>query len=923
MPDFQYLDFDLDINRVGDAYHVEVTHSPAGAASGDFALPFSELELENFLLKLGGARQSVRRIESSQMDVAKQFGGRLYDTVFTKGVGDCLTRSLTFAQDHNEGLRVRLHLDGAPTLAALPWEFLYNSSGNSFLTLSADTPIVRYLDIQETLDPLPVTPPLRILAMIANAPDYPQLAVEQEWQNLQKALADPIRRGAVQLERLEIASLAALQSKLQTNQYHILHFVSHGSFDEHAQDGELVLQDPTGRGKRVSAQTLGYLLHDQKSLRLVVLNACEGARSSPTDPFGGVAQTLVQQGIPAVIAMQFEISDGAAALFAGAFYQAIASGYPVDAALAEARKSMMTDDTQEWGTPVLFLRAPDGKIFDIHGGAVAPPPPLLPSGLNIPPQLLDLARKPITWLATLGILTLLLWLFVFRPAPGVVPPPTITPTLVPSPVATLVPTPDVELGQIDTASQVIPGPVEDTYIPIGKRDEFKSDENHLFVVVEMKRLPQNVHLDLQLSQIGGFERIFPGNSRNRDVSGVTDAWWYFDLVPREICAIPGAICPGTFHADILVNNASVNKEAVFSILPPATIATVIVPSETPTAPTVPTTTPSPSATSTPTPSPTVTFTPTATQTDAIVCAPVLLFVHDDTVPDRTVIDPGATFIKTWQIRNAGNCAWDSGYTLNVADSGGMGGDRSVFLPALPIQGTGRVSVSLNAPTTPGVHRETWIPHTAQNIAFGKAIWVEIVVSPTPTPTLTATATSTETVTPTATETPLVTNTPTPLFTPTLLANAPSIVTHFVIPEEQLTPALYTTDPAFFSGDPAQTREFFRVTHIAYGDLGDGTHAYDIRVTVKNPSLSPLRLQVDRKFFSLEDNLGRTANLLYFCCATDETFLDPGQEREIQLVFASRPEWGGKGGESQSNFRVQGFLPVVNASWHVPLPVAAE
>ena len=43
------------------------------------------------------------------------------------------------------------------------------------------------------------------------------------------------------------------------------------------------------------------MIHDQDKLRLVVLNACEGARQSPADPFGGVAQSLVAQGIPAVI----------------------------------------------------------------------------------------------------------------------------------------------------------------------------------------------------------------------------------------------------------------------------------------------------------------------------------------------------------------------------------------------------------------------------------------------------------------------------------------------------------------------------------------------------------------------------------------------------------------------------------------------
>src|SRR5207237_112967 len=66
-------------------------------------------------------------------------------------------------------------------------------------------------------------------------------------------------------------------------------------------------------------------------------------------------------GIPAVIAMQFEITDKAAILLAKEFYDALADGYPVDGALAEARKSIFTAENDiEWGTPVLYLRSVDG-----------------------------------------------------------------------------------------------------------------------------------------------------------------------------------------------------------------------------------------------------------------------------------------------------------------------------------------------------------------------------------------------------------------------------------------------------------------------------------------------------------------------------------------------------------------------------------
>jgi hypothetical protein len=62
--------------------------------------------------------------------------------------------------------------------------------------------------------------------------------------------------------------------------------------------------------------------------------------------------------------MQFPISDGAAAEFSSEFYAAIADGLPVDQAATSGRKAMLTGFPAEWATPVLFLRAPDGVIFD-------------------------------------------------------------------------------------------------------------------------------------------------------------------------------------------------------------------------------------------------------------------------------------------------------------------------------------------------------------------------------------------------------------------------------------------------------------------------------------------------------------------------------------------------------------------------------
>jgi len=204
------------------------------------------------------------------------------------------------------------------------------------------------------------------LVVLSDPKDVAKLDVESEWDRLQTALADLQTRGLIALERLAGATLESLQRRLRQTDapVHILHFIGHGDYDEKQRTGGLLWEDAARYSRFVSADILATLLYDHPSLRLAFLNACEGARSGPADLFAGVAQTLVQKRLPAVIAMQYSITDPAAIHVAHEFYQAIAASYPVDAALAEARKALYREGNQlEWGTPVLFMRAADGNLF--------------------------------------------------------------------------------------------------------------------------------------------------------------------------------------------------------------------------------------------------------------------------------------------------------------------------------------------------------------------------------------------------------------------------------------------------------------------------------------------------------------------------------------------------------------------------------
>jgi CHAT domain len=368
---FTYKDFDLLIEPgPRGRYRARVLQSPAGeSAPVQFRLPFSPLELENFVLKVGQPRRGTRRRGRPESAPLKDFGGKLYAAVFTGEVRDRLMSSLSQTQGQGVGMRLRLRLTDVPELAELPWEFLYDPRLSRFLAQSRRTPLVRYLDLPDPPAPLRVDSPLRLLVMISSPSDYPSLDVEQEWSLITAALTPQQAEGRVIVERLA-ANMGTLRKRLRREKYHVFHFVGHGRYRPDWGDGVLVMEDRNGLSHEVTGEELGGLLNEYDPTRLAVLNACEGARTGASDPFAGMAQSLIQQGLPAVVAMQFEITDDAAIIFARELYAAISDGYPLEAALAEARGAIRDEGMPtEWGTPVLYSRAPDGRLFDLTGQA--------------------------------------------------------------------------------------------------------------------------------------------------------------------------------------------------------------------------------------------------------------------------------------------------------------------------------------------------------------------------------------------------------------------------------------------------------------------------------------------------------------------------------------------------------------------------
>lgn len=381
-----YLDFELHIGAGdGTKYPVTVIHAAAGGEPSLTAvIPVNDEALRrqvDELVAVRAAHATVRRNANpvqvsspptqpiSEAAMAREIGQRLFNSLIVGTVRDAYSSSMVKARRQGLGLRLRLRIE-APEVAMMPWEFLYDPQEGDHVCLLRETPLTRYTALPRDRDILQVKPPLRILGMIATPSDLIPLDVNEEKARIERALEYRLDRGDIELQWVQGGTWHDLQRALESSQWHVFHFIGHGAFDPATGEGLLAFCNEQGTLHRMSATALGRLFSGHPSLRLAFLNACEGGRTGDTSIFSSVGAVLTRRGIPAVISMQFDITDSAALEFSRRFYDALARGEPVDVAVTEARTgvSFLAPDSIEWATPMLHMRAPDGRLFTVNAG---------------------------------------------------------------------------------------------------------------------------------------------------------------------------------------------------------------------------------------------------------------------------------------------------------------------------------------------------------------------------------------------------------------------------------------------------------------------------------------------------------------------------------------------------------------------------
>jgi hypothetical protein len=138
----------------------------------------------------------------------------------------------------------------------------------------------------------------------------------------------------------------------------IIHYYGHGVYKDG--QGYLIFDsaETPGQRRRVNASQLAAQLG---GIRLIMIHACQSAMLDDLESEGGLltgvapALSAVSE---AVVAMQLTVRISAATRFSEVFYEEVARGRSLQAAVAEGRRAVFVDeeDGASWYVPTLYIR---------------------------------------------------------------------------------------------------------------------------------------------------------------------------------------------------------------------------------------------------------------------------------------------------------------------------------------------------------------------------------------------------------------------------------------------------------------------------------------------------------------------------------------------------------------------------------------
>jgi CHAT domain-containing protein len=277
--------------------------------------------------------------------------------------------------------------EGADLLWRVPWEYLHD--GDEFLALSGKAYLTRKPIGLGELAAIKSPQPLRLLVVVSSPNRVPELNSEKEIGVIQEAIDSARLNGWLEIDYLETATLSNLRSKIKHFQPHILHYTGHGGKLPYSNETYLACEDDDGELKPIFGDDLRRITASSDSLQLIVLSGCMTAQTHHQDALKGIGTSLLQDSLPAVLAMQYSILDESGIEFASKFYEELSQGSSVLEAVNEVRLRLYDlrgKDRADWGLPALYLRTPEIHLIDTS---------MPPKSLATEPEQVDIGGLPV------------------------------------------------------------------------------------------------------------------------------------------------------------------------------------------------------------------------------------------------------------------------------------------------------------------------------------------------------------------------------------------------------------------------------------------------------------------------------------------------------------------------------------------------
>jgi hypothetical protein len=307
----------------------------------------------------------------------RAYGLALGEALLAGPLGQALQQAGAAAQAQGVTLRVRLLIGpSAASLHRLRWETLRNPRDGSPLLTDENIVFSRYLSSMDWR-PVGLRPrsALRALVVVAGPTDVGEFGS----RTLAPVdVAGEVARAREGLAPIPTTVLGADVRATEENLFEKLHgapdifyLICHG-YRMRGSDPILLLEKDDGTAAPLRAGALVERIRGLRQVpRLVVLASCQSA-GDPDDRHsddGGVLAALgprlAEAGIPAVLAMQGDVSMTTVARFMPAFFRELQRDGQIDRAVAAARSAVR--GRTDWWVPALFMRLRSGRIWYTPG----------------------------------------------------------------------------------------------------------------------------------------------------------------------------------------------------------------------------------------------------------------------------------------------------------------------------------------------------------------------------------------------------------------------------------------------------------------------------------------------------------------------------------------------------------------------------